>query len=366
VTNTLSLVCTRPLIGSRTHERDELAALVPHIGATPLATIELLAPVRQRVHLKLESANPSGSMKDRSALEIIRDLERAGRLAPGDTLVDSTSGNFGVALAWLARARGYRFVAVSDPNLTAENLERMRRLGAQVEIVTRRQGDAGYLPVRIERARQLLAMTPRAVLADQYGNPANPRAYAETTGPELSRQVDGAPAALFVPASTGGMLAGLAAHCRRALPGTRVVAVDGEGSSLFGGRPGPRLINGLGSTRPSAFLDEDTCDEVVRVPAAMAVAYCRALRDATGILAGGTSGAALAACELYVRAHGHAASMACVCPDHGWNYRSTLFSDGWLRATGVAAAERPLIAPEWHAVDADGRPAAAATLTSAP
>jgi 2,3-diaminopropionate biosynthesis protein SbnA len=321
----------------------ELRALADAIGETPLVPVCLLAPGPRRAHLKLEGANPGGSMKDRVALHMIRKMEREGRLRPGAALVDSTSGNFGISLAWLARAYGYRFLAVSDPNLTPENAARMRALGAELEIVEQRDETGGFLLTRIRRARALAESTPGAVWANQYSNPENPSAHEATTGPELLRQMEGRLDAVFIPASTGGTLAGVGAYLASASPRTRVVAVDGEGSSLFGGPAGPRLVNGLGSSRASDFLRSRPYHEVAMVSAAEAFTCCVQLRDATGIEVGGSSGAAIAACARFLAENAGAERVACICPDHGANYRSTVFDEEWRSRKGVQLRQEPLV-----------------------
>lgn len=153
-------------------------------GGTPLSPITLRIGGRTRiVHLKLEAANPCGSLKDRTAESLIGDLEERGMLERGSILVESTSGNLGIALAWLARARGYRFVAVIDPKTTPENVARLRQLGARLELVAKPDPAGGYLLARIARVRELCTGSSAHVWPDQYGNPANPRAHEQGTAP---------------------------------------------------------------------------------------------------------------------------------------------------------------------------------------
>jgi N-(2-amino-2-carboxyethyl)-L-glutamate synthase len=321
---------------------DDLRRLPWRIGNTPVVEVHL-AGVAGRVHVKLEGANPGGSSKDRPALHILDSLRRQGRLPAGAHVVDSTSGNWGVSVAWLARARGYRFTAVSDPRVSPENLARIRRLGAVVEIVEERDETGGYLLTRVRRA-QAIAESEGAVWLNQYGNAGNPEAHYRATAPELWAQMDGQLDVVFIPASTGGTLAGISRYLREHSPRTTVVAVDGEGSVMFGAsRPGPRLVNGLGSSRPSDFLDAGTYDQVVRVPAREAFRYCRALAS-EGLWVGGSSGAAVAACAALLRADGGSEVRAlCLCPDQGANYRSTIFDDGWLASNGLRMDHRGLV-----------------------
>src|SRR5215471_15865521 len=186
---------------------DDLERLPPLIGSTPVVELHLTG-MAGTVHVKLEGANPGGSSKDRPALHILDSLRRQGRLQAGGHVVDSTSGNWGVSVAWLARARGYRFTAVSDPRVTPENLARIRRLGAGVEIVEDRDETGGYLLTRLRRARAI-AEREGAVWLNQYGNAGNPDAHYRTTAPELWSQMEGQLDVVFIPASTGGTLAGI-------------------------------------------------------------------------------------------------------------------------------------------------------------
>jgi len=305
-------------------------------GNTPLARITLRIGDREHpVELKLEGANPCGSLKDRTAARLVDDLERRGVLGPGSTLVESTSGNLGVALAWIARRRGYRFVAVIDPKTTPENVRRMRMLGAHLERVEAPDEAGCYLRLRLERVRDLLASSAALVWPDQYSNPAGPRAHELGTGPELLEQLRGGLDAVFVPVSTGGTLAGLAAFLRRESPGTRIVAVDAAGSVALGGRPGRRLLTGIGAGRRSSFVTDDLYDDRIVITDAEAFAFCRALAAATGIRVGGSSGAALAACGRTLGADPALGRVVCLCPDRGEAYASTIYDDGWLASHDI-------------------------------
>ena len=298
-----------------------------------------LVPVRlgeRTAHLKLEGANPAGSVKDRTAAALIADLEARGELAPGATIVESTSGNLGVALAAIAGRRAYRFIAVVDPKTTAENLVALRRLGARVELVDTPDAAGGYLLSRLARVRALCA--ERALVwPDQYTSPANPGAHERGTGPELLAQMDGVVDAVFVPVSTGGTLAGIARYLRRESRATEIFAVDAVGSVALGGEPGPRLLTGVGASRPSSFLTRALYDRVVRVTDAEAFAECRALAAATGIAVGGSSGATLAACRRVLAPRPELERVVCLCPDHGSRYASTIYADGWLIRNGIGA-----------------------------
>jgi len=314
---------------------EDLRKLTGEIGNTPVVRVRLPG-VGNPVALKLEGANPGASSKDRPAHHIL-----AG-LPPGTHVVDATSGNWGVSVAWLARAWDLRFTAVSDPRITPENLARLRRLGAALEIVEQRDETGGFLLTRIRRAREIASARPRTIWLNQYGNPGNPEAHYRTTGPELLEQMGGRLDVVFIPASTGGTLAGVGRYLREHSPQTLLVAVDGAESSMFGCPvAGARLVNGLGSARPSELLERNSYDYVVRISAQAAFGYCRALA-AAGVLVGGSSGAAVAAAAIELRGQPSARAL-CLCPDHGDNYRSTVFDDGWLLANGLSLAEEALV-----------------------
>jgi N-(2-amino-2-carboxyethyl)-L-glutamate synthase len=305
------------------------------IGNTPIVCVTLTVRGRERlVRLKLEGANPFGSVKDRTAACLVDDFERRGVLGPGSILAESTSGNLGVALAAIARTRGYRFLAVVDPKATAEILARLRALGARIELVETPDEAGGYLRSRLRRVRELCASSEAIVWPDQYTNPANPRAHEQGTGPELLEQLCGDLDAVLVPVSTGGTLAGIGRFLRRESPATRIVAVDARGSVALGGLAGPRLLTGIGAGRRSSFLSPDLYDQRILVGDAEAFACCRALALSTGIRVGGSSGAALAACARLLAAEPELERIACLCPDSGLTYASTIYDDAWLERNG--------------------------------
>ncbi|GAA2216577.1 cysteine synthase family protein [Micromonospora olivasterospora] len=338
---------TPALTGGRAHpgptwqrlgrlSRDQLERLVGRVGATPVAAVTVTVDGRRcEVLLKLEGHNPGGSVKDRTALSLVRGLETAGTLHPGDTLVESTSGNLGVALAFIARARGYRFHAVVDPHVTAENLSTLRELGALVDVVDSADENGNYLRARLRRVRELCAADPRYVWTDQYGSAHNPLAHYATTAPELDAQAGGRLQAVVVAVSTGGTLAGIGRYFRERRPGVRIVAVDVAGSVALAGRPAPRLLTGIGSSQRSRFATDDLYDETVFVSELTAVATVATVRERTGIRIGGSGGAALAAAAVVARDHG-LSRVACVCPDDGRKYEGSLFNDRWLREHGLA------------------------------
>jgi len=306
------------------------------IGNTPVRRIRLQIDGKRRdVYLKLEGANPGGSIKDRTALSLLRSLENAGKLATGGRLVESSSGNLAVGLARLARDRGYQFSAVVDPKVTAENMRRLRDLGAETEMVEIPDQAGGYLLARLARIREMLAEDPGLLWTNPYRNAANPQAHYSGTAPELFRQMEHKVDAVFVAVSTGGTLSGIGRYFREASPETRVIAVDVRGSVALGGAPAERKLIGIGSSQRSGFVETGLFDELIYVVDCEAFAYCRALDSHTAIKVGGSSGACLAACARYLQAHSAIERAVCICADRGEHYASSIFSDSWLLQNGL-------------------------------
>jgi cysteine synthase len=339
---TAGLPGTTPTAAPRSWEE-----FAERLGGTPLVPVEVR--IRGRVRtllLKVEGENPFGSIKDRTAFGLLEAVEARAADRDGPlTVVESTSGNLGVALAALCRLRGHRFVAVVDPKVQTENLELMGRLGAEIELVTEPDDNDNYLSARLDRVRSLISGIPGAMWTDQYGNVANPLVHARNTGPEIRRQA-GRTDVVFAPVSTGGIAAGICTYFRWTGGDTRVIAVDVAGSVAIGGRPGPRHLTGIGANVRSRFVRrgapvpiQSNVDGKTWVPDADAVAFCRKLRAETELNVGGSSGAAIAACLEYLRAHPGTARPVCVCPDSGWKYWDSVYDDDWADRAGLDLGE---------------------------
>ena len=329
-------------------KREEVVSVC---GETPLHPVYLTFGEHKRlVHLKLEGENPTGSMKDRTAFSLVRNLEEQGKLKPGMTIVESTSGNLGVALASIARARGYHLVLVVDPKTTPENLERMSRFGAQIEMVTRADECGGYLLSRLKRVQELCQQSEEYLWTDQYNNPANPAIHYTQTGPEIYHQMQGRVDAVFVPVSTGGTLAGIGRFFREISPTTQIIGVDAHGSVIFGTPPAPRRLTGIGSSRPSSFLRQGLYDLHMLVKDEEAFLLCRTLYMSTGLMVGGSSGAVLAACTRYLAAHPTIERVVCVCADRGQSYASTIFHDGWIEPVRLHDVDHVLRSASFEAI----------------
>lgn len=313
----------------------KMGRLAQTLGNTPLEPLSLIVNgVRHTVHLKLEGRNPTGSAKDRTARGLIQALEEKNLLRNNSTLVESTSGNLGVALSFLCKVRGYSFIAVVDPKTTLENIEKMRLLGAQIDLVKEPDESGGFLLSRLERVRALCKRSPRYVWPNQYENLANPAIHYTDTGPEIYRQMHGKVDAIFIAVSTGGTLVGISRYFREVSPTTRIIGVDAHGSVIFGTPPGARLLTGIGSSRRSSFITRDSYDKYMQAHDEEAFTFCRALAERTGLHLGGSSGAVLAMCTRYLQMHPEAEHVVCLCADHGANYASSIYNDTWLLEHG--------------------------------
>ncbi|MFJ5675163.1 2,3-diaminopropionate biosynthesis protein SbnA [Streptomyces sp. NPDC093097] len=313
-----------------------LKGILATVGDTPLVELERLAAALDlpfRVFAKVERFNPGGSIKDRSALSMLREALRTGEAVPGrTTVIESSSGNLAIGLAQICCYYGLRLVCVVDARTTEQNLAILRAYGAEVEVVTEPDPASGaYLPQRLRRVARLAAALPDAYVPGQYGNPFNPRAHLETMR-EIDRSLDGAVDYLFCAAGTTGTLNGCAAYVRQhALP-TTVVAVDAVGSKIFGSPAAcPRLIPGHGAAVVPALFDPTAADRVVHVGDLDAVVGCRRLVRHEALLAGGSSGALVAALAKAAPDIRPGSCCVLVLPDGGDRYLDTIYSDAWVR-----------------------------------
>jgi len=295
--------------------------ILERIGNTPMVRLRRLPGAGSAaVWAKLEGANPGGSVKDRVALSVVEAAERDGRLAPGGTIIEPTSGNTGIGLAMVAAARGYRLVLTMPENASEERREILRAYGARLVLTPAADRMLGA----IDRAEALRRENPGWFMADQFGNPANPAVHRRTTAPEILRGLGAVPDAFVAGVGTGGTLTGVGSVLKARDPRTRVVAVEPAGSPvLSGGDPGPHRIAGIGAGFFSAVLDCSVYDEVVTVSDEAAFETTRRLALEEGILAGISSGAAVWAALRVARRLGPGRNLVVVLPDRGDRYLST-------------------------------------------
>ncbi|WNW10159.1 2,3-diaminopropionate biosynthesis protein SbnA [Pseudomonas sp. DTU_2021_1001937_2_SI_NGA_ILE_001] len=280
-------------------------------------------------HLKLESLNPAGSIKLKTAAGLIDDLQARGLIRPDSILIESSSGNLGVALAMLCAARGLRFTCVVDPNSSRHSLGLMRAYGAEVIEVDRLDANGGFLGTRIALIRERLASDPRYLWLNQYENPANPRAHARTTAHSIARQF-GHVDYLFVGAGTTGTLMGCVQYFREHHPRTRIVAVDSVGSVTFGTPAGRRFIPGLGTSQRPPIFDPEGIHALEMVPEARSVAMARLLARTRGMLVGGSTATVIAAVHAWRERIEPGAVVVALSPDWGERYLDTLYDDQWV------------------------------------
>ncbi|WP_024511572.1 2,3-diaminopropionate biosynthesis protein SbnA [Bradyrhizobium sp. ARR65] len=288
---------------------------------------EFVGPAK--AFLKLESFNVAGSIKLKPAIHMLDELQTAGRLHRGARLIESSSGNLGVALAMVCRARKFDFTCVSDPNLTSHAAAMMRTLGAKVVVVTDRDANGGFLQTRIDYIQRELAADPSLIWLNQYANPSNLRAHARSTALEILRdfpRVD----YLFVGTGTCGTAMGCSEVFRERSPSTRIVAIDVEGSVTFGGRPGPRKIPGLGTSRRPEIADPRKVDEVLIISERETIAMCRELVGRYGILLGGSSGTVLTGLRKRLVRPAAGEIAIAIAPDSGERYLDSIYDDEWV------------------------------------
>ncbi|MGW1894589.1 2,3-diaminopropionate biosynthesis protein SbnA [Streptomyces sp. NPDC002004] len=282
------------------------------------------------LHLKCEGFNFSGSIKQKAALEMVEAAERDGVLTPGSVIVESSSGNLGVALSVIAASKGYRFVCVTDSrcNLAAKRL--MEALGAVVHTITEPAAEGGFLAARLAHVRELCEQDRRHVWLNQYVNNANWRAHHRTTAPAIDRSFPGLDV-LFVGAGTTGTLMGCARWYKEHRPGVRIVAVDSVGSVTFGHPPEPRMIPGLGSGVRPQLLDESFVDDVVLVEEPDTVRMCHRLAG-SGFLFGGSTGTVVSGAAQWLDRQPARPDRTAVAisPDLGERYLDTVYQTNWV------------------------------------
>jgi N-(2-amino-2-carboxyethyl)-L-glutamate synthase len=293
--------------------------------------VDLLPVFGQSLFLKCEGFNFAGSIKLKAATEMVDAAERDGALTQDSIIVESSSGNLGVALSTIAASRGYRFLCVTDPRCNLPTRLLMEALGARVHVIAEPDPVGGFLGARLEYVSALCASDDRHVWLNQYTNAANWLAHYRTTAPAITRQFPRLDV-LFVGAGTTGTLMGCARFFREWSRMVRVVAVDAVGSVTFGGAPGRRMLPGLGMSIHPPLLDESYVDEVLLVEEADAVRACHRLAR-RGFLFGGSTGTVVSGAIGWLDRHGgDDVTAVAIAPDLGERYLETVYQTNWLRA----------------------------------
>lgn len=303
------------------------------VGNTPLVRLRAVARgIQATVLAKLEQLNPGGSVKDRIALGMIAEAEGSGRLRPGGTIIEPTSGNTGHGLAMVAAIRGYKMIFVMPDKMSAEKVSLLRAYGAEVVICptnVERDSPQSYYSTADRLTREI----PGAFQPNQYSNPRNPLAHYQTTGPELWRQTDGRIGTLVAGVGTGGTISGTGRYLKEQNPDVQVVGADPEGS-IFSGPIRPYKVEGVGEDFWPQTYDPSVVDRIVQVSDRDSFVAARRLAREEGILAGGSAGMALHAALMVGAEAPPEAVIVVLLPDTGRNYLSKFFSDEWMRQNG--------------------------------
>ena len=295
------------------------------IGNTPLlevCRIEREKKLKARLLVKLESFNPGGSVKDRIALAMIEDAEKKGVIKPGDTIIEPTSGNTGIGLAWVARVKGYNLILAMPETMSIERRNLLKALGATLELTPGAEGMKGA----IKKAEELSKQIPGSVILQQFENPSNPLIHYRTTGPEIWRDTDGEIDFLVAGVGTGGTISGCAKYLKERRPSMVAVAVEPAASAVLSGEaPGPHKIQGIGAGFQPKNFDSSIIDRVVKVTDEDAVKGGRLLASQEGVLAGISSGAAFhVALSLAMEEENAGKTIVAILPDTGERYLSTI------------------------------------------
>ncbi len=296
------------------------SSIVDVIGNTPLVRLRRLTTSDAATILaKVEGQNPGGSVKTRIAWNMVVEAEARGMLKPGGVIIEATSGNTGIGLALVAASRGYQLMLVMPENMSQERRKLLKLYGAKLVLTPAEKGMAGA----VAEADRLKEQYPEAFLPSQFDNPNNPLAHYRTTGPEIWDQTEGKVDALVITVGTGGTLTGVSRYIKAKNPQVKVYAVEPAGSPvLSGGNKGPHRIQGIGAGFIPKVLDRSLIDEVIQVQDDQAFLYAQKLAEQEGILAGISSGAAVAAAVQVAERLGWGQNVVTILPDTGERYLS--------------------------------------------
>ena len=308
-------------------------SVVSCVGQTPLVRLSRLFPNQGLdVIAKLEFLNPGGSVKDRPSRFIIEQGLQDKTIDSKTHLIESTSGNLGIALAMVARVYNLTFTCVVDPKVSQTNLRILQLLGANIEMVHEPDDQGGYLKSRIRRVNQLVQAIPQSLWINQYANELNWKSHYYATGSEIVANLDGPIDCLILAVSTTGTILGVSRSLRQKFPHLRVIAVDAVGSVIFGAPPEPREIPGIGASRIPELLNESKSeiDEVIYVNDWESAQACRDLVAYEGIFAGGSSGSVIAAIRKLLPSLPSRYRIVTILPDRGERYLNLVYDDDWV------------------------------------
>lgn len=294
--------------------------IVDLIGATPMVRLQRIVPDgAAEVYVKLEMFNPSGSVKDRAAFNLIDTAEKQGHLKPGGTIIEPTSGNTGIGLAMIAAAKGYRAILIMPDNMSKERINILKAYGAEVVLTP----SSERMPGSIAKALELKEQIPGSFIPQQFENQANPDIHRVTTAPEILQQMEGRLDAFVATAGTGGTITGTGEELRKHLPKLHIAVVEPQGSPvLSGGQPGPHKLVGTSPGFVPDILNTNVYDEIIQIADEEAIETVRALARKEGILVGPSSGASVFAAIRVAEKLGAGKRVVCIAPDTGERYLS--------------------------------------------
>ncbi|MGA9010295.1 MAG: 2,3-diaminopropionate biosynthesis protein SbnA [Xanthobacteraceae bacterium] len=282
------------------------------------------------VFLKLEGFNITGSIKVKTAIGLVEDLERRGIARPSETiLIESSSGNLGLALSLICAIKGYKFICVTDPNANRATIRGIELYGAKVIVVEDRDSAGGYLGSRLKKIDQILQSDPNAIWLNQYANIANKNVHAEQTANEIANEFDKVDW-VFAGTGTTGTLAGISERLRQEFPRIKVVAVEPEGSVTFGGAPGKRNIPGIGASVKPKLADLAKPDRIIAVNEKITVEACLSFVRDYHLLVGGSTGTVLAAVQQLAPEFRHDDTIVAISADLGEKYLDTIYDPAWV------------------------------------
>ena len=314
------------------------------IGKVPIVRLNRVSELCQHheFYLKLESCNPGGSIKEKNAVCLVQHAERTRLLAPGGTIVESSSGNFGIGLAMIGAARGYRVMIVIDGKTPPPIRRMLAAYGAELVDVPLSAADAnGSMQVaRMKKAKELAETIPGAWYPCQHRNPENPTAHEQFTAREIEQAFPVAPDVIVIGISTAGQLAGISRYFKQRHPQTRIVGVDVAGSAIFGTPSHPYKMTGLGLSFVPPNFDPMALDAAYSVNDRIAFSVCHALARREGLLLGASTGAIVAAALAYSQQHRHSQRMVLLNPDRGDRYLETVYNPEWLSEQGIEILEQ--------------------------
>jgi len=302
------------------------ASVLDLIGKTPIVSLQNYSK-ENNIYAKLESFNPSGSMKDRAALGMVLSAEKADVLKRGDKIIESSSGNLGLALAMIGAVKNYDIHIVVDSRTSKTNLKLLRAYGAKIEMVNEPCPKGGFQQARINRVKELLQEYPESYWPNQYDNEENPRSHYFGTASEVYAEISNVDY-LIIPVSSAGLITGCGSFFNKYSPHTRIIAVDAKGSTIFGGKNHPRKMTGIGGNITPPNLKREVIDEVLYVDEDEAFSECKNIARKESLLVGPSSGATLSALKkIEDSSKVKNRNIACIFPDSGDKYLEGVLND---------------------------------------